>query len=350
MVMIANVGIAEAPYSYTQEQVKQAIAPIFEEAVGTKKAERLLRVFDDNGMETRQFVEPLENIQQNRSFATKNAIYHDAAFTLAKNAIEATVPTALMGEIDAIICVTSTGIQTPSLDVRLINELPLHFQIQRMPLWGLGCAGGAIGMSRAYDYCKAHPHAKVLLVTVECCSTTYTPQDLTKSNLIGTCLFGDGAACAVLGGDLADWSKWELPTSTPTILKTASFLLPESEDVMGWGVEEDGLRVIFSKDIPGIVQSFMPGVLHAFGYSFDHLVAHPGGRKVLDAFEEALQVTPEQTKPAREVLKRHGNMSSPTVLFVLKELLESKGSGLMVAMGPGFCAEILALEWRETVR
>ena len=257
-------------------------------------------------------------------------------------------------DIDAIVFVSSTGISTPSIDARVMNILPFSDQIVRIPIWGLGCAGGAAGISRASDYCKAYPDAKVLVICVELCSLTFQKEDYTKSNLVGSSLFADGAACVLICGDNVEL-KQDKPT--PYILGSGSKWMPKSEDVMGWNVKRGGLHVVFSKSIPVIISDWLGPFIHEFLSNYNVLpeqivnfVAHPGGKKVLNAYEEALHLTKDHTAVSREILKTHGNMSSPTVLYVLEQFMlkENKSNtlGLLVALGPGFSGEAVLLEWR----
>jgi alkylresorcinol/alkylpyrone synthase len=259
-------------------------------------------------------------------------------------------------EIDAFIFVSSSGMSTPTIDARIMNELRLPPHIKRIPLWGLGCAGGASGISRAHDYCRAYPEAKVLVLCIELCSLTFQRTDLSKSNLIGTSLFADGAACALVTGEQA-------PGAGPGffIKDTQSTLMLDSEDVMGWDIKDQGLHVVFSRDIPKIIEKWLkPNVdlfLEKLGKTSSdiiHFVAHPGGKKVLAAYEKSLGISNEKTDISRNVLANYGNMSSPTVLYVLKEFMETQPNrgeeGLLTALGPGFSSEMIWLEWGEGSR
>lgn len=236
-----------------------------------------------------------------------------------------------------------------------MNLLPFSDRLVRIPVWGLGCAGGAAGISRAYDYCKAYPNAKVLVVCVELCSLTFQKDDYSKSNLVGTSLFADGAACVLVCGD---YVSLEQHITTPHIVGRGSKWMPNSEDVMGWNVRSGGLHVVFSKSIPSIISNWLGPFIHEFlgenqisSDQIDYFVAHPGGKKVLNAYEEALQLSKNHTTVSREILKAHGNMSSPTVLYVLEQFMLKKTKpnifGLLVALGPGFSGEAVLLEWRE---
>jgi alkylresorcinol/alkylpyrone synthase len=223
-------------------------------------------------------------------------------------------------------------------------ELDLPRSIARVPVWGLGCAGGAAGLARAAALCRGMQRP-VLLVAVEICSATFVARDRSKSNLIASALFGDGAAAAVLvpGG------------SGPRILGGHSLLLDGTTDVMGWNVRDDGLQVRFARSIPSIVREVIPRFVaqscSAVGIAanaIDHWAVHPGGAKVLEAYADALDLSHACLAAAHEVLRDHGNMSSPTVLFVLERVLatrSAKGHAIVLGLGPGFCAESAVLAW-----
>jgi alkylresorcinol/alkylpyrone synthase len=253
-------------------------------------------------------------------------------------------------QVDHLIFVSTTGLATPSLDAYLINRLQMSPHIKRTPIWGLGCAGGVAGLSRAFEYVKAFPEQTVLLVALELCGLTFRQSDHSKSNFVATSLFSDGAAAALISG------RKDIKRNGPSILATESMIWPHSTDVMGWDIEDDGLKVIFSKDIPTIVRQKVRPVVDRFLQKsnlhleqVDSFISHPGGRKVLEAYEKALEVPAEKFHHAYEVLRDYGNMSSATVLFVLERVLKKhhrKDSyGLMTALGPGFSSELALLHW-----
>jgi alkylresorcinol/alkylpyrone synthase len=252
------------------------------------------------------------------------------------------------GEIDQVIFVSSTGLATPSIDARLVNELGLDPHVFRSPLWGLGCGGGAMGLSHAHRYLLGNPTGRVLLVTVELCSLTFHFQDFSKSNVIALALFADGATSVVLGGERSGIEP------VATIDGTRSTTWPGSVDLTGWNFLNEGMQVVFAKEIPAIVKETSREDIQAFlaenGIGLpdvDHWVVHPGGLKVIEAYEEALALSPRAMDDTREVLRRFGNMSSSTVLFVLEACLRNGtrpgGVGLLTALGPGFSAENVLL-------
>ncbi|MCS0672167.1 type III polyketide synthase [Cytobacillus firmus] len=359
--MPAIVSVAEAipEHVLTQDQVMDFARDLFSESF--KDIERLLKAFRNGQIEKRHFAKGLEWFKTDKSFEDRNNAYIEQAIELGTKAIKCCLENDIFlsknlqyDDIDAIFTISSSGIATPSIEARIMNKLPFSEHTKRIPIWGLGCAGGASGLSRAYEYCLAYPEAKVLVLTIELCSLTFQRNDRSKSNLIGTSLFADGAACALITGDEVQ-RDFQKVSSIPRILGTQSTTMRNSLDVMGWEVKNEGLYVVFSKDIPSIIEGWLkPNVtefLRGNGMEMEkiiHFVAHPGGKKVIDAYQKALQFDPDMTKVSLDVLKEFGNMSSATILYVLKRFMEigRKGdTGLATALGPGFSSELLLLEW-----
>ncbi|WP_066313057.1 type III polyketide synthase [Bacillus sp. FJAT-29814] len=363
MPSIISVAEVLPPFEIRQEQVCEFARNLF--AKSFKDIERLLQAFPNGQIEKRHFVKEIDWYGDEHSFEEKNAAFVEAAVTLGKEAITKCLNDGLFlkkpvpyDEIDAIFFITTTGIATPSIEARIMNRLPFNPHTKRIPIWGLGCAGGAAGLSRAAEYCLAFPKAKVLVLSVELCSLTFQRNDRSKSNLIGTSLFADGIACALVCGDSSDIDNYRKKTTFPSIIATESTLMPDSLDVMGWDVKNDGLFVVFSRDIPQIIRNWLKPVITSFLAEkqldlekMDYLIAHPGGKKVLEAYRKALDIPEAMTEISSEVLKQFGNMSSATILYVLRRVMEvdiSRGSyGLCTALGPGFSSELLLLRWFE---
>ncbi|MGM9950050.1 MAG: type III polyketide synthase [Lysinibacillus sp.] len=360
MPKIASIGTYQPPYPLAQSNIEQLTKELFQDKI--PRLERLLRVFANGQIESRNFCVPADWYREPHTFEDRNDLYIKLAVEYSVEVIkkclgnraflDAPISTE---DIDAIIFVSTTGFSTPSIDARVMNVLPFSDRTVRLPIWGLGCAGGAGGVSRAYDYCKAHPKAKVLVVCVELCSLTFQKDDYSKSNLVGTSLFADGAACALVCGDEVELGQ---DKPMPHIHGTASKWMPDSEDVMGWNIKNSGLHVVFAKSIPTIISKWLGPFIHEFlgehdisAEQIDNFVAHPGGKKVLAAYEEALNLREGQTDVSREILRVNGNMSSPTVLYVLEQFMQKENKpntfGLLVALGPGFSGEAVLLEWRE---
>lgn len=362
MPKIISVGESIPRFELSQDLTVEFANELFKDSF--KDINRLLQVFENGKIKKRNFVNNLSWFEMNHSFEEKNNSYIDSAVTLGVEAIEKCLKRGEFldhsidyTDIDALFFVSSTGISTPSIDARIMNKLPFSQHLKRIPIWGLGCAGGAAGLSRAFEYCRAFPDAKVLVLCIELCSLTFQRNDLSKSNLIGTSLFADGIACACIVGDNVNIQEVTKLKKIPYILDTQSTLMRDSEDVMGWDVKNEGLYVVFSKDIPSIIESWLAPNVSTFLSKHDlyiedinYFVAHPGGKKVLDAYKNSLGINEDMTRISNEVLSEHGNMSSATVLYVLKKFMLSEdvnkgGYGLAAALGPGFSSELLLLQW-----
>lgn len=358
MPTILSVSTVNPPFPINQTDALELTRSLFQKRF--KNIERLLNVFHNGEIEKRHLAMPLEWFKHEHDFEERNHLYTEHAVHFGVQAIEQCLDNQSMldeiihpSEIDAIFYISSSGISTPSIEARIMNRLPFRTDTKRIPIWGLGCAGGAAGLSRAYEYCLAYPTANVLVLSVELCSLTFQKDDYSKSNLVGASLFADGIACALLAGSQ---STIQPSKPRPKIIGTASQFMPNSEDVMGWEVKNSGLHVIFSKSIPAIITKWLGPFVHEFldeheiqTNDIDHFVAHPGGKKVLVAYEEALHFSQTKTAISRDVLRDQGNMSSPTILYVLKRFMEEEPKtneiGLMAALGPGFCGELLLLRW-----
>jgi alkylresorcinol/alkylpyrone synthase len=350
---LVSLATAVPPHRVPQAALRAMIARLF--AGSEAGSARLLRVFDHSGIEQRHLCMEPEWYEAERTFAEQNERYVEHATALGVTAAQSALGRAGLSasELDHVLFVSSTGIATPSLDARLSLALGCRPDCKRTPVWGLGCAGGAAGLARARDLALADPNARVLLVAVELCSLTFRREDRDKRNLVAASLFADGAAAVVVQGALAP--SVAASFAPLDLLDSESTLWPDTLGVMGWDVSSRGLHVVFSRDIPAIVREHVrPGVdafLGRHGLTLDHvphLVSHPGGAKVLEAYAEALGRDPASFALAREVLRTHGNMSSPTCLFVLERLLAAGGVGegehaLVSALGPGFSAEYVLM-------
>jgi alkylresorcinol/alkylpyrone synthase len=289
-----------------------------------------------------------------KTFPEKNNLYLDWSTRLGAEVVAscATSSGIALRDITHIIFVSTTGLATPSIDSRLVNVLGLSPHIVRTPIWGLGCAGGAAGLGLAYRMASGDPQAVVVLVCVELCSLTFHFEDFSKSNFIATALFADGAAGVLVVGD-----GRSAVARGPAILAAGTTTWPDSLDVMGWNFDAVGMQVVFSHAIPQIVREKVlentSEFLDANDVAFPdirHWIAHPGGMKVIEAYEQTLPMPQCAMTHARAVLRENGNMSSPTVLFVLARLMASGGIaegdlGILTALGPGFSADNLLLRF-----
>lgn len=346
MARIISTAKAIAPYNISQAEAVQFAREHFNSKFSD--IDRLLKIFTSSRIENRQFCVPSDWFFSAKSFKEKNDTYITQACKLSEQACRTCLDEAGLapGEIDHIIFISSTGLATPSIDARLINLLKLRGDITRVPVWGLGCVGGAVGLSMASDHIKAYPNSKVLLVAAELCGLTFQFNDLGKSNLVATALFADGADAVILGHD----------GPGPEIIARQSTTWPDSLDVMGWNLQSEGLQVVFARAIPSIVNKYARSNISDFLSrqemtldDINYFLFHPGGAKVLDAYKEALRLSDEQVSLSEEVLRNHGNMSAVTILYVLDDFLRSnsrkEGSfGIMSALGPGFSSETLLIK------
>jgi alkylresorcinol/alkylpyrone synthase len=319
-------------------------------------AERLEELHQAVRVSGRHLALPLEAYRELTSFARRNDAWTRAAVDLGEVAVRDALGQAGLSpsDVDHVVFVTTTGIATPSIDARLVNRLGLRRDVKRTPLFGLGCAGGAAGLSRASDLLAAVPGQVAVLLSVELCSLTLQRDDLSVPNVIASGLFGDGAAAVVLaGGDRAPGGAG----TGPAVIASGSAFYPGTERVMGWDVVESGFKVVLSARVPALVRENLRADVDAFlaknglaRPSVRHWIAHTGGPKVLQAFESALEIREGALARSWTSLKEVGNLSSASVLFVLADLLASgepeKGDlGLLMAMGPGFSSELVLLKW-----
>jgi len=350
MPSLASISKIDFPYKVEQQIVKEGARNLF--APSYPQVERMMSVFDNTEIKTRNLCKPLDYYTTLHSFKDQNDEYIRISLEYSIQAIEECIASAQINkdEITDLIFISTTGLSTPSIDALIINKMRLNQNINRMGIFGLGCGGGVSGYSKANTLAIANPNAVVLLVTVELCSLTFLRNDFSKSNFIGSSLFADGVAACIITGD----NHINKTTNTFTFLATQSKLYYDTLDVMGWEFQDNGFKVLFSSDIPTIiaqnifndVSSFLEKH-HLKISDISNFIFHPGGKKVLTAYEEALQVEGDFLKNTREVMNDNGNMSSTTVLYVLERFFTEgfkNGYGLMVSMGPGFSSEMVLLQ------
>jgi alkylresorcinol/alkylpyrone synthase len=342
---VLSVGLAVPDHAVRQADIKDFAASLF--AAKMDHLQRLLPVFDNACIAKRHLARPLAWYAAEHTFAEANQLYEEIGLDLAASAAAQALERAGLAAsaVGLVVLVSSTGICTPSLDAKLIQRLGVSPNAARLPVWGLGCAGGVTGLARAAELAAAVPGRVVLLVAVELCSLTFQRNDFSKSNLVGAGIFADGAAAVVIAAD----------GEGPEILGTHSTLFADTEDIMGWDVVATGLKVRFSRDIPAFVRAYLPGLVAAacrrWGVTrqdLAHYVVHPGGAKVLDAYAASLGL-PAALSTAYGVLADYGNMSSASVLFVLERFLRATPPagryGVMLSLGPGFSAEQVLFRW-----
>ncbi len=345
---------------------------------------RIASLHANTTIETRYTAEPRERYLEMAGWAGLNAAYLRAAVDIGARAIEglmAQVPLRL-DEIDHLAVFSTTGIAVPSLDARLMNRLPFAPTLTRLPVYGLGCAAGAAGIARVADYLAGHPTAAAIALTVELCSLTIEPGDTSVPNLIACGLFGDAAAAVLMVGDahplarrnasagrplaLADTSGDGAPAAAPSVpdevpalrvVGSRSVFFPGTERHMGWDVTDDGMRIVLSAGVPETARTALrphvEALLAEHGLVLSDVgrwLCHPGGPRVIDAIEDGLGLVPGRLDDTRSLLRRVGNVSSSSVLLLLDEAMrearEAPGTwGVLLAMGPGFSAELVLLRW-----
>lgn len=344
---LAALATGVPAFPLDQETAAERVERLF---AGTPHFDHLRPVFANSGIRRRYSSVPLDWFDEPHGWPERNSRYLDTAIELLDSVAGRVLDRAgaRASEIGAIVVVSTTGIATPSLDARLTERLDLPRNVQRLPIFGLGCAGGAIGLARAATMAAAMPDKAVLFLVVELCSLTFRRGDCSKSNIVASALFGDGAAGALLrcGGD------------GPAIVAAGEHTWPNSLEVMGWDVAEDGLKPVFSRDIPRLAAAELGPAAREFlddhGLTLadiDRFVCHPGGPKVIEACEEAFALAPGTLGYERTVLRDYGNMSAASVLFVLDRVLASAGDecwrhALITALGPGFTAGFVLLQNR----
>ena len=343
------VATAVPPYPLDQDDVIERVKLLFGRA---PDLDRLLPVFLNTGIQRRYSCVPLEWYDRAHGWPERNRIYLASALDLLEAATNRVLRSTgrHKDDIDSIVVVSTTGIATPSLDALLIERMGLRSTVERLPIFGLGCAGGVLGLARAASQAAAAPGKTVLFLVVELCALSFRRDDWSKSNVVATALFGDGAAAALLSSE----------GEGPALVAAGEHTWPGSLDVMGWEVADDGLRAIFSRDIPKLVTSKLQDATSEFlarhGLAIgdiDLFVCHPGGTKVIAALEHAFGLRQGALAEARAVLRDYGNMSATTVMFVLERMLaKTRATGarweraLMNALGPGFTAGFLVVENR----
>jgi alkylresorcinol/alkylpyrone synthase len=347
---IAGVARAFPGHYYSQAALSEALKKHW--ARRHFNLERLDQLHQNVLVDGRHLALPLEEYEALDSFTAANDAFIRVAVEVGARAVANVLEASGLAieDVRHLFFVSTTGIATPSVDARIVNRMGLRSDVKRTPIFGLGCVAGAVGITRASDYLRAFPGEAAVLLSVELCSLTLQRRDLSIPNIIATGLFGDGAAAVALVGT-------EREASGPSVVATRSIFYPETERVMGWDITADGFSVVLSAEIPNLVRREMRRDVNAFLDScgltlgdIEAFVCHPGGPKILEAFQEALEVPAEALALTWETLKRVGNLSSASVLLVLDDTLRTKspppGSyGLLMAMGPGFCSELVLLRW-----
>lgn len=350
MTRIAAVHGALPPHRHTQREVTDMVAGTCLPP-GTDR--RVLdRLHGNARVRTRHTVLPLESYRDLDGFGAANDVFIRSAVDLGGRAVRGALRAAGLRptDVDLLMFTSVTGIAAPSVDARLVARLGLRSDVKRLPVFGLGCVAGAAGVARVHDYLLGRPDDVAVLLSVELCSLTFQRQDVTPANLVATALFGDGAAAVVaLGGRRA--------VAGPEIVATRSRMYPETEHVMGWSIGSTGFSVVLDPAVPDVVRQYLADDVREFldehglkPKDIAHWVCHPGGPKVLETVTEVLDLPEGALDVTWRSLADVGNLSSASVLHVLRDTIEHRRPepgtpGLLLAMGPGFCCELVLLRW-----
>jgi alkylresorcinol/alkylpyrone synthase len=340
---IASVAVELPPHKHDQDELIASLVDL--------AGPEFQRFAASSGVEARHHALPLHRYTELNGFTDANDAFIDVALELGERALRSALDQADItpSEVDIVFSTTVTGLAVPTLEARLATRVGLRPDVKRVPLFGLGCVAGAAGVARMNDYLRGFPDQVAALIAVELCTLTVQREDRSVANLVATALFGDGAAAVIATGA-------HRSAGTPKVLATRSRLYPDTEDVMGWDIGSDGFRIKLSDQVATVAEKYLvedvQKFLAAHGLSAADVstwVCHPGGPKVIEAVENVLDLPAEALDRTRKSLRENGNLSSVSVLDVLRATMADpppqSSIGLMIAMGPGFCSELVLLGW-----
>jgi alkylresorcinol/alkylpyrone synthase len=357
---IASAASAFPKHYYSQKVLLERLQDYW--GAQLKNPLLLARLHRNVTVDGRYLSVPAEQYVDIKTWGEANDIWIRVAQELGERALCLALHNAGLktDDLGCLLFTTVTGVASPSIDGMLINRMKLPTNIRRTPIFGLGCVAGAAGIARASDYVRAYPSQAAALVSVELCSLTLQREDLSVANLISSGLFADGSAAVIVTGDEFEPSHPEDSApkiSGPTIVATRSIFYPDTEDMMGWDISEKGFRIILSTEVPTLIRENLGRDVDAFLADNGHqrsdlksFVMHTGGPKVLDASADALGLHNGELDASWDCLRKVGNLSSASVLCVLEDVMKNRRPapgtlGLLAAMGPGFCSELLLLQW-----
>ena len=338
---------------YTQDEIFAALSAVWSQRrVNLHRLEQFHKNVKVNG---RYLALPMEKYLNLETFGDRNDVWIDKALDLGEKVLTNLLDKSNLGPMDisCLAVTTVTGIAVPSIDARLMNRIPFSRKMKRMPFFGLGCLGGAAGIARVADYLQGHPEEAAIMLSIELCSLTIQRTDFSVANLISSGLFGDGASAVLMVGERHPLAQ----KAAPGIVDTQSFFIPNSEEIMGWKVNESGFKILLTAEVADVaerqIRPALCELLEKYGLGLqdiDYWISHPGGPKVLEAITRGLDLDDDALSISWETLAKVGNISSTSVLIVLDETIrrfnpEPGSYGVLMAMGPAFAAEFVLLQW-----
>lgn len=355
MTRIAAVHGVLPPHRYAQHEITDALAAMSTASAGERGV--LDRLSGTSGVQTRRLAIPLEDYAALSGFGEANDRFIAAALDLGEQAVRGALAEAGLraDDVDLVVSTSVTGIAAPSIEARLAGRLGLRPDVRRVPIFGLGCVAGAAGIARLDDFLAGRPDGVAVLLSVELCSLTLQRDDASAANLVAGSLFGDGAAAVVAVGPAHPQGGPDAPG--PHVVATRGRLYPGTEDLLGWHIGDGGFRIVLGAELPDLVRHHLGPEVRAFLADHDlkpqdvaAWVCHPGGPKVLDAVRETLDLPARALELTWRSLAETGNLSSASVLHILRDTLDLArplpgATGLLLAMGPGFCTELVLLRW-----
>ena len=357
MSIIASVHGVVGDHRYPQAELTASFAKIVSST--GEEVPVIARIHKATEVEYRSLALPLDAYSELGSFDASNDAFIRIGLELGAQAIESALKEAGLNAIDVdfVMATSVTGVATPSLEARLVPIVGFRPDVKRVPIFGLGCVAGAAGIARVHDYLLGHPDDVAVLLSIELCSLTLQSDDVSMANIVASGLFGDGAAAVVMVGERR---AERMEINGPRVISSRSRMYPDTEEMMAWNIGGSGFRIVLSASIGDVIAQHLGDDVDAFlsdeglkASEIERWVCHTGGPKVLQAIEDSLNLHDGQLGPSWRSLAESGNLSSASVLHVLRDILEGRGvekpkpgtPGLLLAMGPGFCSELVLLEW-----